>query len=169
MVSSRTADDPEGGGQPEGGWQDYRPSVRLSIHDELRLLDEALVEARQRPKPPRAAFAVPPQLTNGQRVLRAPDGAGVHAERRPATMEPSAGNGAAHEPTPVLDLSTYVSSTWVSGEIHERSIAEGVLDAGQNGNRAEHGNGKDATGSFSDRKRLLAAIICILQDELTKK
>lgn len=116
---------------------DYRPSVRLSAQAELRLLDEALDEARARPKPPPRTFAPPLSPPHAHR-------------RRPETL-----------PRPNGDLPAETADDGLPAEPPERVAVNGyhvpleeLLDSGDD--------------VVVDRKRLIAAIICILQDELTK-
>jgi hypothetical protein len=135
---------------------DYRPSVVLGAQDELRLLDEALEEAKARPRPPAAAYAAPlPPVQPGAlprsngAATRRPRAVNGRAQKLVVETVNGANGGGAHRkvtygPEPEL---TFLAD--LTDELPEPEADEGGR-------------------VVIDRKRLLAAIICILQEELTK-
>jgi hypothetical protein len=144
----------------DGPSYDYRPSVKFSPRDELRLLDEALDEARARPRPP--ALAAPPALpAMAHPALRhvSIHAAETHAVPNGKTngqLAPSASQPASRQEPSAED-------TQVNG--HQPSSGDHQV----NGHRVTAYNLLDSEEELVvDRKRLLAAIICILQEELTR-
>jgi hypothetical protein len=110
----------------------YQPTVRLSAADELRLLDQALEEARDRI----ASSAQP-------RLLEAPS--------TPATV-PEWEADATPEPTNLQRVQPDVPVSLLPPEPHQGSGEQ--VSAAQ--------------GPAPDRRMLLAAIICVLQQELSR-
>lgn len=145
----------------DGPAYDYRPSVRFSLRDELRLLDEALDEARARPRPPAPAAtpALPPMTHPALRHVS------IHAAETNAAAANGKMNGqlAPSASQPARRPEPAAQDAGVNG--HQPS--DGDHEA--NGQRVTAYNLLDSDDELVvDRKRLLAAIICILQEELTR-
>jgi hypothetical protein len=168
---------------------DYRPSIRLSAQQELRLLDQALEEARERPRPPKVVFTPPPPPGTHLKALRAPltadqvNGFAGHAEVNGAQGHPQL-NGFDHSRQRAA-LETVIALTEMAvarqhgeGDAEPGARDTGRADARQERSVGDSGQAENARHTHSgsvwtdevvvDRKRLLAAIICILQEELTK-
>lgn len=148
----------------------YRPSVVLAPHQELRLLDEALDEARVRPRPPPVTCPAPPAPVRSP-VLQL-QGASAHghanngrADPVALTSDPAAEIEAVNaddvSDEPVAEGRKQVLQRWRidSAEMLALLGADGVKAGGSKG---------DNPNAPVDRKRLLAAIICILQEELVR-
>ena len=144
----------------DGPPYDYRPSVKFSLRDELRLLDEALDEARARPRPPSpaAATALPPLAHPALKHVS------IHAaEASAAPNGKASGQLAPSESQPASRQEPSTQDTQVNG----RTLSNGEHQV--NGHRLTAYNLLDfEEEEVVDRKRLLAAIICILQEELTR-
>lgn len=156
MAPDRGGRGARAGPAEDGPAYDYRPSVKFSLRDELRLLDDALDEARARPRPPApaATSALPPIAHKALKHVS------IHAAVTDA--EPNRkmnGHLAPSESQPEVSP----DATTVNG--HKLSNDDPQL----NGHRVTTHNLLDSDEEVVvDRKRLLAAIICILQEELTR-
>jgi hypothetical protein len=169
---------------------DYRPSIRLSAQQELRLLDQALEEARERPRPPKVIFTPPPPPGTHLKALRAPlaadqaNGSPVHAQVNGSPGHAQI-NGFDHSDRQRAALETVIALTEMAvarrhgeGDAGQSASDTGRADARQGRSESDTGQADDRRQTRSetlwtdevvvDRKRLLAAIICILQEELTK-
>ena len=141
-------------------WYDYRPSAKSSLRDELRLLDEALDEARARPRPPSPATGPAlPRMTH-------PALKHVSVQAAVSDAEPNRAINGHLAPSE----SQTASRQEVSPEDVEANGHKPSNDGHQvNGHRVTTYNLLDSEEEVVvDRKRLLAAIICILQEELTR-
>jgi hypothetical protein len=148
---------------------DYRPSVKLTLRDELSLLDHCLDEARARPRPP--SFATGPSLpVVVQRTLGQVSAQVAVVSRRPGEQvnghqlsgqRVNGGQLAAEE----------------SPHPHQLVAEEGGPGGQERSEDGHQVNGHRITAHnlldlddevVVDRKRLLAAIICILQEEINR-
>jgi hypothetical protein len=155
-------------GTPEFEAEGYRPSVRLAAHEELRLLDQALDEARARPRPPAATYPAPPApVRPPKRITQTVSIQGRVGDGRPdppvlvadhATADRQE-NGASFDP--VDEARRSESRRWRidSADLLALLATESFKEPEADGGKPE---------SQAGRKRLLAAIICILQEELTR-
>ena len=145
----------------DGPAYDYRPSVKFSLRDELRLLDEALDEARSRPRPPvpAATSALPPTSHPALRHVS------IHAATTPAGPNgKTKGQLAPNGSQPASRQERGAEDAELDG--HKPSSGDDEVNGGH---RVTAYNLLDADDELVvDRKRLLAAIICILQEELTR-
>ena len=144
----------------EEPFYDYRPSAKVSLRDVLRLLDEALDEARARPRPPSpAATPVLPPIAHP-----ALKHVSIHAAVTDAEPNRKAnGHRAPAERQTAGRQELPPEGSEVNG--HQRSDDDQQV----NGHRVTAYNLLDSEEELVvDRKRLLAAIICILQEELTR-
>jgi hypothetical protein len=144
-------------------WYDYRPSAKFSLRDELRLLDEA----RARPRPPSPATGPAlPRMTHPALKHVSIQAAVTDAEPNRATnghLAPSESQTASRQEVSPEDVQA--NGHQLSDDGHQLS------DDGHqvNGHRVTTYNLLDSEEEVVvDRKRLLAAIICILQEELTR-
>lgn len=133
---------------------DYRPSAGFSVRDELRLLDAALDEARGRPRPPT------PEVHPSLPAMAHPALKHVSVHAAMAESQPKqAQNG--HRAVPPEPQPAAANGHDLSGDQQPtngtRVTTHNLLDSAE-----------DEEEVVVDRKRLLAAIICILQEELTR-
>jgi hypothetical protein len=166
---------------PSSESPDYRPSIRLSAQQELRLLDQALEEARERPRPPKVVFTPPPPPGTHLKALRAP----LAADQVNGSLHHAQVNGFDHRDRQKAALETVIALTEmaVARQRGEADAGPTATDAGKadarkqrsetDAGEADRGRRKRSESVWTDevvvdRKRLLAAIICILQEELTK-
>jgi hypothetical protein len=170
MSSERAARSEPGAKAEDESWYDYYPSAKLSLRDELRLLDESLDEARARPRPP--ALAIAPSLPA---VAHRPLG---HVSGQVAVV-----SARLREQMNGHKLSSpQVNGHRLSAEHHQANGHQLAAEDGQvngqqlSGEEPEVERHRVTTHNLLDpddeamvdRKRLLAAIICILQEELTR-
>ncbi|HEX6142549.1 MAG TPA: hypothetical protein VFZ01_07520 [Geminicoccaceae bacterium] len=150
--------------------------MRLAQRDELRLLDEALEEARARPRPPQATYAAPPVPVRPRAIAAAVNPPPVRRrveDRRSngqVTVPPEvdADEFVDHE-EPYLDAEDGAAEVDRDPPARRRRIdIADVLAFSETIGEDEPDPDRRRSGSTVDRKRLLAAIICILQEELTK-
>lgn len=163
---------------PQEPGEGYRPSVILGVQDELRLLDEALEEAKARPRPPRAVYAAPPVPVRPSlgrpvaRPVRAVEDRHAAGQAGRASEGLQQENAASFEPA--RDLPD--GSEGVRGGAEDEptirrqrvEMADVLAFSTETGGQEDDLKGSDSDVRI-DRKRLLAAIICILQEELTKQ
>ena len=155
---------------------DYRPSVKLAPHEELGLLDEALEEAKARPRPPQVSYAAPPVPVRPRAIAAAVNPPPVR--RRVEDLrsndhwrgEPeirSSGLDDAFEP--------YESGGRADGDVDREPVTRrqrvdiaDILAFSETTSEADDDADHGKDGAPVDRKRLLAAIICILHEELSR-
>lgn len=145
---------------------DYRPSVKLAPHEEIRLLDEALEEAKARPRPPQATYAAPPVPVRPRAIAAA-----VNPPPSRPQVEHRRGGKRRFVDEDDADAGSFMPDAEAPEERVERPLRKRRIDvadilAFSESSSDSHDGAVDDPGV--DRKRLLAAIICILQEELTR-
>lgn len=150
----------------------YRPSVKLAPHDELRLLDEALEEAKGRPRPPQVSYAAPPVPVRPRAIA-----ASINPPAR-RQVEDRRANGHApdgrdrhelHESfEPYQDAEDESGAEVREGSTRRRRVdIADILAFSDSAQEPDEEPAREGSGPV-DRKRLLAAIICILHEELSR-